>query len=83
MEQSGRFKSGGWRFLKRFNIPEDKVKLLYLGRLYPEKSIDTLIKQPSIIEKHHTHVMIAGGGHQRQKLEKLVEKLGVSNILHS
>jgi glycosyltransferase involved in cell wall biosynthesis len=67
-------------FHHRFNIPEDKVKLLYLGRLYPEKSVDTLIKAvPHIIKKHpNTHIMIVGAGHLRPKLEKLAQDLRVS-----
>jgi glycosyltransferase involved in cell wall biosynthesis len=66
-------------FHTRFNIPSDKVKLLFVGRLYPEKSIDTLINAvPHIIKKHpNTHIMIAGAGHFRSKLEKLVHNLGV------
>ncbi len=68
-------------FHQRFNIPSDHVKLLFVGRLYPEKSIDTLIKAvPHIIEKHpNTHIMIVGAGHLRSKLEKLVYNLGVNN----
>jgi len=64
----------------RFGIPEEKVKLLFVGRLFPEKSVDTLIKAvPHIIKKHpNTHIMLAGAGHQREKLEKLVQSLGVS-----
>lgn len=66
-------------FEERFNIPKNKIKLLFVGRLYPEKSIDTLIKAvPHIIKKHpDVHVMIVGGGHQRPKLEKLVQDLGL------
>lgn len=64
-------------FHERFNIPIDKVKLLFVGRIYPEKSIDTLIKAiPHIIKKHpHVHVMIVGGGYLKSKLEKLVHDL--------
>ncbi len=67
-------------FHERFNIPSDKVKLLFVGRLYPEKSIDTLIKAvPHIIKEHqNTHIMIAGVGHLRSKLEKLAYSLGVN-----
>ena len=67
-------------FHERFSIPLDKIKLLFVGRLYPEKSIDTLIKAiPHIVKKHpNTHAMIVGAGHQKQKLEKLVHNLGVS-----
>lgn len=72
-------------FYERFNIPNDKnqnkVKLLFVGRLFPEKSVDTLIKAiPHIIKEHpNTHVMIVGGGHLREKLEKLVHNLEVKN----
>ena len=71
-------------FYERFKIPDDKfenqIKLLFVGRLFPEKSIDTLIKAiPHIIKKHpETHVLIAGAGHLRPKLEKLAESLGVT-----
>jgi glycosyltransferase involved in cell wall biosynthesis len=66
-------------FYKRFDIPENTVKLLFVGRLFPEKSVDTIIKAvPQIIKKYsNTHFMIAGHGHLREKLEKLVENLGV------
>jgi glycosyltransferase involved in cell wall biosynthesis len=65
-------------FHERFNVPKDAVKLLYVGRLYPEKSLDTLVKAvPHIVKEHpHTHIMIAGAGHLRPKLEKLAASLG-------
>jgi glycosyltransferase involved in cell wall biosynthesis len=64
-------------FHTRFDIPEGKVKLLFVGRLFPEKSVDTLIKAiPHIIKEHpNIHLMIAGAGHQREKLEKLAKSL--------
>lgn len=60
-------------FHERFSIPTDKIKLLFVGRLFPEKSIHTLINAiPHILKKHpHIHVLIVGGGHLRPKLEKL------------
>jgi glycosyltransferase involved in cell wall biosynthesis len=64
-------------FYERFKIPKDKIKLLFVGRLFPEKSVDTLIKaMPQIIKKNpNTHLMLTGGGHLRSKLEKLVASL--------
>src|ERR1035437_3497948 len=64
-------------FYERFKIPKNKIKLLFVGRLFPEKSVDTLIKaMPHIIKKNsNTHLMLAGAGHLRPKLEKLVESL--------
>jgi len=66
-------------FHERFNIPNDKIKLLFVGRLFPEKSIHTLIEAvPYIIKEHeNTHIMIVGGGHLRPSLEKLALDLGV------
>lgn len=67
-------------FNERFNIPSDNVKLLFVGRLFPEKSIDTLIKAvPYIIKKHsNTHIMIVGAGYLRPKLEKLAYDLSIN-----
>jgi glycosyltransferase involved in cell wall biosynthesis len=66
-------------FHEKFNIPDGKVKLLFVGRLFPEKSVDTIIKAiPHIIKKHpNTHALIVGAGHLRPKLEKLVQNLSV------
>jgi glycosyltransferase involved in cell wall biosynthesis len=66
-------------FHERFNIPNDKIKLLFVGRLFPEKSIHTFIEAtPQIIkENENAHVMIVGGGHLRPKLEKLAHDLGI------
>lgn len=67
-------------FHDRFNIPKDTINIVYVGRLYPEKSIDTLIKAiPHIIKEHKkTHIMLAGAGHMRPKLEKLVDSLNIN-----
>ncbi len=66
-------------FHARFNIPTDTVNLFYVGRLFPEKSLDTLVKAvPAIIAGHpKTHVIIAGHGYMLPKLQRLVEKLEV------
>ncbi len=66
-------------FYERFNIPQNSVKLLFVGRLFPEKSIDTIIRAlPNIIKNYSDiHLMIVGGGHLREKLEGQVEILRV------
>ena len=67
-------------FYSRFNIPQDEIKLLFVGRLFPEKSVDTLIKaMPHIVKKHpNIHLMIVGAGYLRPKLEKLAHDLKVN-----
>ncbi|MFH1200862.1 MAG: glycosyltransferase [bacterium] len=66
-------------FHNRFNIPKDTVKIVYVGRLFPEKSLHTLIKAiPYIIQEHpNVHIMLAGTGHVRPKLEKLIRNLNI------
>ncbi len=70
-------------FYSRFKIPKDSINLAYVGRLYPEKSIDTLIKAiPTLIKKtKKIHLMLAGAGHVRPKLEKLVRDLNVGEYV--
>jgi len=64
-------------FLERFKLSKGSVKLLFVGRLYPEKSVGTLIEAVPYIIKEHSdvQVLIIGGGHQRPKLENLADNL--------
>jgi glycosyltransferase involved in cell wall biosynthesis len=70
-------------FYQRFGIPEGDTKLLFVGRLFPEKSIDTLIKSiPHFITDHpNTHIMIVGGGHLKSKLKKISNDLGLEKYI--
>lgn len=70
-------------FHERYKIPRDVVKLIFVGRLFPEKSIDTLIKAvPHIVAVHpNTHIMIVGAGHLRFELESLARGLGVEKYV--
>lgn len=70
-------------FHSRFNIPKNTVNIFYVGRLFPEKSIDTLIKAiPHILKEHQNiHVIIAGIGHVKPKLEKLVHDFNIKKYV--
>lgn len=70
-------------FNRRYSMPEDAVKLVFVGRLFPEKSIDTLIMAvPHIVAvEPKVHIMIVGAGHLRPKLEELVKDLGVEKYV--
>lgn len=70
-------------FHDRFGIPKDTVNILFVGRLFPEKSVDTLIEaMRHIIEVHpKTHAMIVGDGYLRPKLETLVKKLNIQEYV--
>lgn len=70
-------------FHDKFNIPNDKIKLLFVGRLFPEKSVDTLIKSvPHIVKKNpNIHLILVGTGYLRPKLEKLVHDLKIETYV--
>lgn len=66
--------------------PSHKSKtptLLYLGRLKPYKSIDTLIKATNELREvfPNIRVKIAGFGESRQELERLTRKLGLQRYV--
>ncbi|VBB09795.1 glycosyl transferases group 1 [Lucifera butyrica] len=52
---------------------EHKIVLLYVGRLAPEKNVDTLLQALSIVNRScgHLHLLIVGDGPQRRELELL------------
>ncbi len=70
-------------FHERFGIPKSTIKLLFVGRLFPEKSVDTILRAtPHILKKHpNIHVMIVGDGYLRSKLEKLARGLGIEKFI--
>jgi len=63
---------------RRFAIPTDKPVLLYVGRLDKEKRIDIILRAlPDILRVTNVHLVLAGVGKEKQKLEELTEKLGI------
>jgi glycosyltransferase involved in cell wall biosynthesis len=70
-------------FHERYGIPRDTVNMVFVGRLFPEKSIDTLIMAvPHIVAvDRKIHIMIVGAGYLRQKLEALAIDLGVGKYV--
>jgi len=66
-------------YLKRsLDIPTNKQVLLYVGRLDKEKRIDLILRAlPDILRVTSVHLVLAGIGKEKQKLEELTEKLGI------
>jgi 1,2-diacylglycerol 3-alpha-glucosyltransferase len=60
-----------------FAIPINKPVLLYVGRLDKEKRIDIILRAlPGILRVTSVHLILAGTGKEKQRLEELAEKLG-------
>lgn len=65
-------------FLKKYNLSRNYKYLLFVGRLHPEKNIETLLRAfPAIIKQApETRLLIVGAGHLDQKLKQLAQELG-------
>jgi glycosyltransferase involved in cell wall biosynthesis len=66
-------------FIKKFNLNKKSSIILYVGRLDPEKSIDTLIKSMEKVLKDYPNAFlgIVGRGSLGDSLEKLARNLGL------
>lgn len=66
----------------RFAIPDAKPVLLYVGRLDKEKNIDVILRAlPKILSTTDVHLVLAGIGKEKPKLEALTRKLGLDNAV--
>jgi len=61
-------------------VPENAVLLLVLSRLHWKKGIDTAIR--AVAQLPQTHLLIAGEGPERQKLEALTRTMRVADRVH-
>jgi glycosyltransferase involved in cell wall biosynthesis len=66
--------------VKKYNIPINKKQVLYVGRLSPEKSINTLIESIPFVKKEfsNVHFNIVGGGYPVDEFKALAEKLNIT-----
>jgi len=66
-------------FRERMGIPSDAVVMLFVGRLQPEKSIETLIRATALLAPRFPKlfVLIIGGGNLKDELEALSRNLKV------
>jgi alpha-1,6-mannosyltransferase len=62
---------------KSLNLPTDKHILLYVGRLAPEKNVQTLFAAFRRLKpKANCHLVVVGDGTQRGSVEKLMRRTG-------
>jgi glycosyltransferase involved in cell wall biosynthesis len=61
-----------------WDVPDEEVpRLLYIGRIEPEKGVDWLLRTVSRIDRP-IRLDIAGDGHKLEEMKRLVERLGLS-----
>jgi len=61
-------------------VPDGVRLILCLGRLHPNKGFDTAIRALSVLDD--AHLVIAGEGPERSRLEALAQELGLSARVH-
>ncbi|MFA6027578.1 MAG: glycosyltransferase [Patescibacteria group bacterium] len=69
------------KFLSKFKLSKKDKNILFVGRLHPEKHVDTVIQAlPIMLQKRKDiHLFIVGFGHLEEQLKKLVAGLGIAN----
>jgi alpha-1,6-mannosyltransferase len=74
------FRPEGLRVVRRdLDVPEDRVLLLYVGRLAPEKNVRTLFgafEELARTEPGRFHLLVVGDGTGRREVERLRERTG-------
>ncbi len=68
----------------KLDINSEDIIVGTLARLYPVKSIDTLIKAAALVKKSSGHIkfLIGGDGEDRKQLEKLAESLNLKDTVY-
>ncbi|HRZ85319.1 MAG TPA: glycosyltransferase [Candidatus Paceibacterota bacterium] len=71
------------KFIEKYKLSKKDKRIIFVGRLHPEKSVETLIKSvPYIIEKYNNfHVDIVGGGYMYDELKNLIKELKVEKYV--
>ncbi|MEX1119038.1 MAG: glycosyltransferase [Terrimicrobiaceae bacterium] len=65
------------RLRKDLGLPPDKRILLYVGRLAPEKNVQTLFSAFSLLRNQaDCHLVVVGDGTQRSSVERLKKRTG-------
>jgi glycosyltransferase involved in cell wall biosynthesis len=64
-------------------LPKGKIHLLTIRNLEPRMGIKNLLKSISILNEEHDgfHLTIGGEGIERKNLEKMIQELGLSDIV--
>ena len=65
------------KFYEKFGLSRETKKVLFVGRLHPEKMVDTFIRSvPEVVRKDsNVQFLIVGFGHMEEKLKKLAKDL--------
>ncbi len=67
-------------FFKKYKLNKKDKQLLFVGRLHPEKNVETLIRaMPEILKHSKVHLNVVGIGYQDEALKKLTKELKIND----
>lgn len=64
---------------QRYHLDPQKITLLYVGRIDPEKEIDTLIQAVYHLHRSDVQLAIVGQGNYQHTLQTLIRNLGMED----
>ena len=72
------------KILEKYHLEKDRPRVLYIGRIDPEKSIENVIKAFSkVLSKiPEAEFILIGDGADKSRLEKLTENLEITGDVH-
>ncbi len=65
---------------KKYNLPEDKKLLLFVGRMGFEKKVDVLLKSMKYLEDEKVFLILSGSGPYLKKYKEIARKLKLKNV---
>ena len=70
----------GARFRERFGIPKDRIVVVQVSWMIPEKGVPELLEVAAELISHHPniHFVLVGEGEHRQSFTKKAEQLGLA-----
>ena len=69
--------------LAKWGVPKDKHLLLYLSRVAKEKNLELLFAAIERLQRKRNdfHLLLAGGGPELKKYQKLAKKMGIDGVI--
>lgn len=80
IEESNQLKSSKTDLRKKYGLPQDKVLMLYCGRLSPEKGSIELLDAYEMVENPNKALVIVGDGQLRSRMEQTVKARGLKFV---
>lgn len=67
--------------IERFDLPQDRPIVMYLGRIAAEKGVEYFVDAAKILaERQDFHYLIVGDGPEREDIDGQIDRLGLRDV---